>query len=173
VDLAIAVKFAQVLQQAQSSSTLWSTRYVALLWISLICMIPFDLSQFDDFEKEGHMAIEIEALAKRSLANSGIVRESAAILLSRFYVRYKTYEVPHIVFLKHLRRDVLPRLPSFLDWAKTCARGQEDIFEVHSSCATETTHSVLLPVSWYLSDALRCGQEHPIRWPLTIDTRFL
>jgi tubulin-specific chaperone D len=86
-DLAIALDFAQVLERAQSSSTLWSTRYVTLLWISLICMIPFDLSQFDDFGKEGHTAAEIEALSKRSLTNSGIVRESAAILLSHFYVR--------------------------------------------------------------------------------------
>jgi hypothetical protein len=53
-------------------------------------MIPFDLSQFDEVGKEGQTAVEIEALAKRSLTNSGIVRESAAILLSRFYVRYKS-----------------------------------------------------------------------------------
>ncbi|KAI0251997.1 TBCD protein [Lactifluus subvellereus] len=112
-DLAVALDFAQVLERAQSSSTLWSTRYVALLWISLICMIPFDLSQFDEVGKEGQTAVEIEALAKRSLTNSGIVRESAAILLSRFYVR----------------RDALPRLPAFLDWAKTRATDQEDIFE--------------------------------------------
>jgi hypothetical protein len=97
-------------------------------------MIPFDFSQFDDDGKEGHTAIQIESLAKRSLTNSGIVRESAAILLSRFYARYRTREVPHIVFLKHFRKDVLPRLPSFLDWAKTYSREQEDIdiFEVHS-----------------------------------------
>ncbi|KAH9980287.1 TBCD protein [Lactifluus volemus] len=99
-DLAMALDFAQALERAQNTSTLWSTRYVALLWISLICMIPFDFSQFDDDGKEGHTAIQIESLAKRSLTNSGIVRESAAILLSRFYVR----------------KD-------------TCSREQEDIFE--------------------------------------------
>jgi tubulin-specific chaperone D len=94
----MALDFAQALERAQNTSTLWSTRYVALLWISLICMIPFDFSQFDDDGKEGHTAIQIESLAKRSLTNSGIVRESAAILLSRFYVRYRTHEVLHIVF---------------------------------------------------------------------------
>ena len=89
-DLAVALEFAQVLNQdrAQNSSILWSTQYVTLLWISLICMIPFDLAQFDEAGREGQTATTIEAIAKRGLTNSGIVRESAAILLSRLYVRY-------------------------------------------------------------------------------------
>ncbi|KAI9443203.1 TBCD protein [Lactarius indigo] len=94
-DLAVALKFAQVLDRAQSSSSLWPIQYVVLLWISLICMIPFDLAQFDEVGKEG------------------IVRESAAILLSRLYVR----------------KDMLPRLPEIFHWAKTCARKQNDIFK--------------------------------------------
>lgn len=51
-------------------------------------MIPFDLAQFDEVGKEGQTAVAIEAVAKRGLANSGMVREGAAILLSRLYVRY-------------------------------------------------------------------------------------
>ncbi|KAH9049928.1 TBCD protein [Lactarius hengduanensis] len=99
-DLAVALNFAQI-------------QYVALLWISLICMIPFDLAQFDEVGKEGQTAVAIEAVARRGLTNSGIVRESAAILLSRLYVR----------------KDMLPRLPEILRWAKTCAGEQNDIFE--------------------------------------------
>lgn len=112
-DLAVALKFAQVLDRAQSSPTLWPIQYVTLLWISLICMIPFDLSQFDEVGKEGQTAVAIEAVAKQGLTNSGIVREGAAILLSRLYVR----------------RDMLPRLPDILHWAKTCAGEQDDIFK--------------------------------------------
>jgi hypothetical protein len=52
-------------------------------------MIPFDLAQFDEVGSEGQTAATIEAIAKRSLTSSGIVRESAAILLSRLYVRYQ------------------------------------------------------------------------------------
>ncbi|KAH8998594.1 TBCD protein [Lactarius akahatsu] len=111
-DLAVALNFAQVLDRAQISS-LWPIQYVALLWISLICMIPFDLAQFDEVGKEGQTAVAIEAVARRGLTNSGIVRESAAILLSRLYVR----------------KDMLPRLPKILHWAKTCAGEQNDIFE--------------------------------------------
>ncbi|KAI0004532.1 TBCD protein [Russula compacta] len=112
-DLALVLEFVQILDQAKSSTTLWSTRYVTLLWISLICMIPFDLAQIDEVGREGETAVTIEAVAKRSLMDSGLVREGAAILLSRLYVR----------------RDALPRLPAFLDWAKTCANEQNDIFE--------------------------------------------
>jgi hypothetical protein len=131
-DLAVALEFAQILNRAQSS-TMWSTQYVALLWISLICMIPFDLAQFDEVGREGQTAATIEAIAKQSLTSSGIVRESAAILLSRLYVRYQICKVSYPVHSTYCRRDVLPRLPAFLDWAKTCAEEQKDIFEVHHS----------------------------------------
>jgi hypothetical protein len=56
-------------------------------------MIPFDLAQIDEVEKEGQTAATIEAIAKRSLTNSGVVRESAAILLSRLYVRYENIHI--------------------------------------------------------------------------------
>jgi hypothetical protein len=135
---------------------------MALLWISLICMIPFDFSQFDDDGKEGHTAIQIESLAKRSLTNSGIVRESAAILLSRFYVRYRTHQVPHIVLLKRIlggmyfhvflhfwigQRHVPENRKISLRYIHMCYKSRE------------ATHSVLLPVSRHLSDALRGCQE--------------
>ena len=85
----MALEFVQILDQSTSSTTLWSTRHVTLLWISLICMIPFDLAQFDEVGREGETAVTIEGVAKRSLTSSGLVRESAAILLSRLYVRYR------------------------------------------------------------------------------------
>jgi len=96
-DLAVALEFAQILDRTQSSTTLWATRHVALHWISLICMIPFDLAQFDEVEKEGQTAVTIEAIAKRSLTNSGVARESAAILLSRLYVRYKNIHIRWLI----------------------------------------------------------------------------
>ena len=29
----------------------WQTRYILLIWISIICMVPFDLSKFDDINE--------------------------------------------------------------------------------------------------------------------------
>ena len=38
----------------------WAFRYILLLWLSLVCMIPFDLEQFDEVGKEGeHSASEL------------------------------------------------------------------------------------------------------------------
>jgi hypothetical protein len=58
-------------------------------------MIPFDLAQFDEAGREGQTAAIIEAIAKQSLTSSGIVRDSAAILLSRLYVRYQICKVSY------------------------------------------------------------------------------
>ena len=58
-------------------------------------MIPFDLAQFDEVGREGQTAAIIEAIAKQSLTSSGIVRDSAAILLSRLYVRYQICKVSY------------------------------------------------------------------------------
>jgi tubulin-specific chaperone D len=96
-------------------------------------MIPFDLAQFDEVGREGQTAATIEAIAMQSLSSAGIVRDSAAILLSRLYVRYQICKVSFPPNSTRCRRDVLPRLPSFLDWAKTHAKEQKDIFEVHHS----------------------------------------
>jgi hypothetical protein len=63
-------------------------------------MIPFDLSQFDEVGTEGQTAVAIEDIAKRGLTNSGLVRESAAILLSRLYVRYNSIETSYAVILR-------------------------------------------------------------------------
>ena len=50
-------------------------------------MIPFDLAQFDDAGHEGRTATMVESVAKSFLGKSGLEREGAALLLSRFYIR--------------------------------------------------------------------------------------
>lgn len=71
---------------AQNPS-MWSLRYIVLLWLSLICMIPFDLDQLDEPDCIGQTADTLETLAKEYLGKAGLEREGAAILLSRFYMR--------------------------------------------------------------------------------------
>ncbi|KIY45609.1 ARM repeat-containing protein [Fistulina hepatica ATCC 64428] len=65
----------------------WCLRYVVLLWGSLICMLPFSLAQFDEEGREEQTADAIESLGKAYLGKSGLERESASVLLSRFYIR--------------------------------------------------------------------------------------
>ena len=35
-------------QQNPNDNDLWPTRYMLLIWLSIVCMIPFDLTRFDD-----------------------------------------------------------------------------------------------------------------------------
>jgi tubulin-specific chaperone D len=87
-DLPIVLDYMLAPNTPAQVPTNWSLRYVFLLWLSLICMIPFDLAQFDDGDHIGQTAASIEALAKGFLGNAGLEREGAAILLSRLYMRY-------------------------------------------------------------------------------------
>ncbi|KAG6814258.1 hypothetical protein H0H92_015373 [Tricholoma furcatifolium] len=73
----------------------WSLRYVLLIWLSLICMIPFDLAQFDEVERSDHTATAIESSAKALLSKAGLEREGAALLLSRLYNRIRPSAFVH------------------------------------------------------------------------------
>jgi tubulin-specific chaperone D len=86
--MSIALDYMRMPNGPAQEFPLWSLRYVLLLWLSLICMIPFDLEQLDDFDHIGHTADAVEALAKEHLGKAGLEREASAILLSRFYMRY-------------------------------------------------------------------------------------
>ena len=66
----------------------WEVFYSVLLWLSLVCMIPFDLDQFDQAHERGKTAEAIEEIAKRFLGRSGMEREGAALVLSRLFTRY-------------------------------------------------------------------------------------
>lgn len=64
----------------------WALRYAVLLWLALICMIPFDLAQFDE-GADGETADALEGLARGFLGRAGLEREGAALLLARLYTR--------------------------------------------------------------------------------------
>ncbi|KAG7088453.1 hypothetical protein E1B28_012444 [Marasmius oreades] len=93
-------------------STQWALRYVFLLWLSLICMIPFDLAQFDEGEDSGQTARTIEFIAKEHLGKAGLERNGAALLLSRLY----------------MRQDTSAQFIGFLEWSKTLLTSTVDPF---------------------------------------------
>jgi tubulin-specific chaperone D len=67
----------------------WPIRYVILLWLSLICRLPFDLKSFDeDDAAEGETARKIEAIGREYLNKTGLERTAAALVLARLYSRY-------------------------------------------------------------------------------------
>uniref|UniRef100_M4AEN6 Tubulin-specific chaperone D n=1 Tax=Xiphophorus maculatus TaxID=8083 RepID=M4AEN6_XIPMA len=88
----------------------WETRYMLLLWLSMTCLIPFDLSRLDGhLESEGVRIKEpvmerILAVAKTYLLAMGSPRDAAPVLVSKFMTRPDVKQ-------KHLG--------CFLDWSLT------------------------------------------------------
>ncbi|XP_075702014.1 tubulin-specific chaperone D [Rhinoderma darwinii] len=85
----------------------WETRYMLLLWLSMTCLIPFDLSRLD-----GNLSVEggqirrstmdhILEIAKSYLLVSDKARDSAAVLVSKFITRLDVRQ---------------KRMDDFLDW---------------------------------------------------------
>ncbi|CAH7670598.1 armadillo-type protein [Phakopsora pachyrhizi] len=67
----------------------WELRYILLLWLSLICMIPFDLSQFDQLlpNQEISTSEQIEKIGWTYQGFPGKERDSAALVLARLMMR--------------------------------------------------------------------------------------
>ncbi|NWI05660.1 TBCD protein, partial [Tichodroma muraria] len=85
----------------------WETRYMLLLWLSMICLIPFDLARFDgnlvSLEGQARQPTmdRILEIAKCYLVVSDKARDAAAVLVSKFIVR------------PDVRQS---RMADFLDW---------------------------------------------------------
>ncbi|KAH9942878.1 ARM repeat-containing protein [Amylocystis lapponica] len=139
-DLSIALNYIISPEGPIQDFKQWSLRYVVLLWLSLICMIPFDLEQFDERDSVGETAEKIETVGKSYLGKAGIEREAAAILLSRLY----------------MRKDMSAKFLPFLQWSISTVRTSSDPFPMigvlHISCEVTksgsveqiTSHSALL-----------------------------
>ncbi|RXN03949.1 tubulin-specific chaperone D [Labeo rohita] len=97
-------------RQDPKDTETWETRYILLLWLSMTCLIPFDLSRLD-----GHLSTDpglnresimdrILAVAKSFLRVSDKSRDAASVLVSKFVTR----------------PDVKQKcLGDFLDWCLT------------------------------------------------------
>ncbi|KAJ3045625.1 hypothetical protein HK097_001161 [Rhizophlyctis rosea] len=106
--------------------SLWETRYVGMLWMSLICMIPFDLKRIDSAVGTGKAALveRISSLCKPYLSAVSKEYESAAILMMRLLTRRDTVDV---------------HLHSFLDWAINEALTANDTFKLRGILTTLST----------------------------------
>ncbi|XP_018409145.1 PREDICTED: tubulin-specific chaperone D [Nanorana parkeri] len=85
----------------------WETRYMLLLWLSMACLIPFDLSRLDgnlstdQGQKRQSTMDTILEVAKSYLLVSDKARDGAAVLVSKFVTRPDVKQ---------------KRLADFLDW---------------------------------------------------------
>ncbi|TRY90297.1 hypothetical protein DNTS_012375 [Danionella cerebrum] len=80
-------------RQDQKDTETWETRYILILWLSMTCLIPFDLTRLD-----GHLSSDsgmirepimkrILEVAKCFLRVSDKSRDAASVLVSKFVTR--------------------------------------------------------------------------------------
>ncbi|KAF7797405.1 hypothetical protein EIP86_008600 [Pleurotus ostreatoroseus] len=109
-DLSTALNFLLLPDGPTQDHTQWPLRYVMLLWLSLICMLPFDLAQFDEPDSIGKTARDLEDIAKSHLSKAGVEREGAAIMLARLYAR----------------KDMIAKFSGFLQWCEELVQDPTD-----------------------------------------------
>ncbi len=83
-----------LLSQDQNDYTTWETRYVLLLWLSMLVMVPFDLTTIDstlgndNYRNEDEGLIQgMVSLCKHYLGDPGPTRDAAAVCLSKLLTR--------------------------------------------------------------------------------------
>ncbi|KAI7897840.1 armadillo-type protein [Cokeromyces recurvatus] len=77
----------------------WEVRYICFIWLSLICMIPFDLKRIT----QDSLIVRIFELCKRYLRSTGKERDGASLLVARLLARQDIcyeYLIPYIVWAK-------------------------------------------------------------------------
>ncbi|XP_074081296.1 tubulin-specific chaperone D [Macrotis lagotis] len=85
----------------------WETRYVLLLWLSVTCLIPFDLSRLDGNLTSEYAEARISTMdrilqiAESYLVVSDKARDAAAVLISKFITRHDVKQ---------------KKMTDFLDW---------------------------------------------------------
>lgn len=76
-----------VLASLSTPNLQWQTTYILILWLSLICLAPFDLATIESSSTEESLVTRLLALAKRGLGSPGKERDASAILCARVLSR--------------------------------------------------------------------------------------
>lgn len=65
----------------------WESRYILLLWLSLVVMNPFPIKSVDTKKFNIDLASKMIEVAKEALVDPGKIRDGASIFLSRLFIR--------------------------------------------------------------------------------------
>ncbi|KAI7830495.1 tubulin folding cofactor D C terminal-domain-containing protein [Gamsiella multidivaricata] len=139
----------EFLRMLNLRKTPWETRYVLLIWLSLMCMIPFDLKSIDSQASKASDRIplvdQMIETAKTYLDRAGKDRDAASLFLARLLTRKDTCDL---------------YLPEFVDWAKSALSSSPIIFLAIGLLGTLCwifkigQREVLLPIAESLEDFL-------------------
>ncbi|CAO0797055.1 unnamed protein product [Mucor circinelloides] len=127
----------EFLNKIDSENTkLWEARYICFIWLSLICMIPFDLKKIDSDQSHQSLIVNMLDLCKKYLCSTGKERDGASLLIARLLSRQDLCD-EHMV--------------PFIEWAKQRLSSDADVFEttgiLQSLCITYqlAPRKILLP----------------------------
>jgi hypothetical protein len=100
-------------QEGPDQTSTWELRYILLLWLSLICMIPFDLHKFDEIKVNATsspsdtVANRIQNVGRFFLASSGKEKDAAAVMLGKLFQRIDASQDQFAAFLQWSRSTLL------------------------------------------------------------------
>lgn len=106
----------QLLQsQDRNDYLMWETRYVLLLWLSMLCLVPFDLntidsstcSNSDGSNRPISIVSNIVKLCKDYLSDPGTTQVAAAVCLSRLLSRPDTEQHYLMQFLDWSNQELI------------------------------------------------------------------
>ncbi|KAI9025982.1 tubulin folding cofactor D C terminal-domain-containing protein [Phycomyces nitens] len=114
-DLEPVFEFLSSLDSKDNGS--WETRYVCFVWLSLICMIPFDLKRVDSGagqKSQDSLIVKMLVICKGYLKVTGKERDGASLLIARLLSR----------------RDLCDEhLIPFIQWCEQRLGSNIDVFE--------------------------------------------
>jgi len=136
-----------VLKALNTPKLQWQTTYILLLWLSLICLAPFDLASIDSTTGNTSLVKRLIELTKRGLGSAGKERDACAILGARVLSRSDVWQ---------------QELPSFMTWAVEIFTSDQDtepnrtllLVNHYSSSLTQKT-GVLATISNILTHSER------------------
>ncbi|KAJ3341590.1 hypothetical protein HDU93_004492 [Gonapodya sp. JEL0774] len=129
-DLEPTLRLILLLPLPRTNHTIWETRYILLLHLSLACMVPFDLARLDSGNwalipgpgapsneagsaTQQNLVDRMVQVGKLYLSSTGKEGEGAAVMLARLLIRKDT---------------VTSHLSTFLEWAMDQVKETSDVF---------------------------------------------
>ncbi|KAJ1925505.1 hypothetical protein IWQ60_004517 [Tieghemiomyces parasiticus] len=109
-----------LLQHPADDNALWTSRYVLFLWLSLLCMVPFDLQTLDSGDAQAlygqNLLDTILTHSKAALASTSRAADGAALLAGRLIVRQDTAHLlePYVCWARDLLEADQETLDPFL-----------------------------------------------------------